>query len=367
MKKRAIKIRIYPSKQQSELLSKCFGCDRWIYNKGLALKKERYEKYKESMSWLELSWKVTFWKQTEELSWLNEVPRCLFEQSLKKLDRAYQNFFKLGRGYPKFKKKSDNQSFTLSDPSRIIENSIKLPKIGIVKLKGLRKFEGKIKNVTITMNKSGQYFVSWSVEDVPEVEKSIGNNSVGIDVNLENFLTDSNGKRVENPKFKKQKINKIKFYQRKISKSQKGSKNRNKRRLKLAREYQKIDNKKKDFLHKLSNDYVKNHDIIKVEDLKIKNMVKNHKLAEAIINVAWGEFFRQLEYKCDWYGKTFIRINPKNTSKTCNKCGIINTRLTLKDREWTCECGEYHIRDKNSAVNINKGKGIILKSKGGIS
>jgi putative transposase len=365
MKRRSVKVRIYPNKKQEELLSKCFGCDRFIYNRSLKLRKERYESYKQNTSWVELCWNVTFLKRTEEYQWLNEVPRCILDQAVIKLDKAYQGFFKLGRGYPKFKKKFDNQSFTVSNKTKIKDNKIKLPKLEEMHIKGLRKFEGSIKNVTVIKNKSGQYFASWSVEDVKDIGTTTGQNTVGIDVNLENFLTDSNGNRVENPRFKQKVISKIKHYQRKVNKSTKGSNNRNKYRLKLAKEYQKITNKKQDFLHKLSLSYVKNHDIIKVEDLKITNMIKNHNLAESISNVSWGEFFRQLEYKSSWYGKTFIRVDPKNTSRTCNSCGIINKKLKLKDRKWKCVCGVEHIRDENASKNI-KDKGIVLKISGDI-
>jgi putative transposase len=366
MYKRAIKVRLYPTKEQQVLLGKCFGCDRWMYNKGLAFKINRYKQFKQSVSWLELSWMLTFWKKTEELSWLKEVPRCLFEQSLKKLDKAYQGFFKLGRGFPKFKSKNDKQSFTLSAPSNIVGNTIKLPKMKPIKIKGLRKFNGKIKNITITKNKVNQYFASWSVEDVIEKVKLTKDKVVGIDVNIENFSTDSNGLRTENPKFKNKVFDKIKFYQKRSSKCVKGSNNRKYWNLKVAKEYQKISNKKQDFLHKLSSYYVKNHDVIVVEDLKISNMLKNHRLAESISNVSWGEFFRQLEYKSLWDGVEFIKVNPKNTSKTCSYCGKINTALTLNNRVWKCECGKEHVRDFNASLNI-KGRGTILKVSGGIS
>jgi putative transposase len=365
MKRRSIKVRIYPNKKQEDLLTKCFDCDRFVYNRSLKLKKERYETYKQNMSWVELSWNVTFLKRTEEYKWLNDVPRCLLNQAIIKLDKAYLGFFKLGRGYPKFKKKSDVQSFTVSNKTKIIGNKIKLPKLEVMHIKGLRKFEGNIKNETVTKNKSGQFFASWSVEDIKDVETTKGQNVVGIDVNLENFLTDSNGNRIENPRFKQKVVKKIKHYQRKISKSTKGSNNRNKQRVKLAKEFQKITNKKQDFLHKLSLNYVKNHDVIKVEDLKITNMLKNHKLAESIGNVSWGEFFRQIEYKCLWYGKVFMKVDAKNTSKTCSVCGIINKELKLKDRKWKCICGVEHIRDENASKNI-KGKGIVLKISGDI-
>jgi putative transposase len=232
----------------------------------------------------------------------------------------------------------------------------------------LRNFEGRIKNVTISKTPSGKYFASFSVEDVVKVVKSSFKRVVGIDVNIENFLTDSNGVRIENPKFKNELLSRVKFYQKKISKSQKGSKNREYWRIKLNRVYEKINNRKHNFLHNLSKKYVKNQDVIIVENLKIKNMVRNSKLAESISNVSWGEFFRQLEYKSKWYGTRFIKIDPKFTSKTCSNCGLVNSELTLSEREWTCSgCQTLLNRDFNSAQNIKK-KGIssVLKIYGEI-
>lgn len=367
MERRAIKIRIYPNKNQEVLIINSLGCTRFIYNKALNLKKQRYENFKENLSWVEISKMITFWKKTEELSFLKEPPSSCLIQSLRNIDKAFKNFFEGRSSFPKFKKKFSNDSFTVSDLSRILgDNYIKLPKIGIVKIKGLRNFNGEIKNVTVTRNSSLQYFASFSIEDVEKVPTKEAKRLVGIDVNLENYLTDSEGNRVENPKFKNSYKNKLKFYQRKLSKSKPKSRNREKWRLKIARLYQKIANKKQNFLHNLSHYYVKNHDVVVIERLVVKNMVKNKNLAESISNVSWSEFFRQLKYKSTWYGCQLIEVAPHNTSKTCSDCGVKNEELTLKDRDWKClNCGSEHIRDFNSAKNIKlKGISSVLKSKG---
>lgn len=386
--RRSIKIRLYPNKSQIHVMENSFGIDRFVFNRGLHLKKSRWENHRENLSWMEISKMFTLMKKSEEYSFLNIASRSVIEQSLQKLDRAYQNFFKNGSGFPRFKNKNTSEkSFVLTDPSEIIgDKHIKLPKLGPVKMRGLRKFDGKIKNVTIKKNKVGQYFATFSVEDVEKIiakgRLNKAKKSVGIDVNLENFLTDSNGNRVENPRIKKQYVDKINFYQRKLAKlyvkpkikNQSQSRNYRKTKHKLAVIFGKISNKKSDFLHKLSNNYVKSHDKIVVENLQISNMVKNHKLAESISQASWGEFFRQLEYKCHWHGVEFIRVSPNYTSKTCFNCGQINGELKLKDRTWKCQgCDAEINRDENSAKNIleksktktKTGRGTVRKACGG--
>lgn len=392
-KTRGIKVRLYPTKEQITLMEISFGIDRFIYNYGLNIKKNLWNEKKESISWQTISKNITqIKKNNDEYKFLNVPSRSVIDQSLMKMDDAYQGFFKQGKGFPKFKKKGKcEDSFILTDPTTMLKNNkIKLPKLGVMKIRGLRKFEGRIKNVTIKKNKAGQHFATFVMEDVekfcnPKLKTNSTKSIVGIDVNLENFLTDSNGNRIENPRIKKTYINKIKFYQREMSKLHRKTRRKNdesvdnkhlpiyqsrkyqKIKLKHAQIYNKITNKKQDFLHKLSMKYIKNHDVIIVEELKIQNMLKNHNLAESIAQVGWGEFFRQLEYKSKWYGSTFIKVKPHNTTKTCNKCNFVNNDLTLKDREWICpQCKNLLNRDENSAKNIkNKGIGSVLKASGG--
>lgn len=382
---RSIKVRLYPNKGQLRIIENSFGIDRFVFNRALALKKSRWENHRENLSWIEIDKMFTLMKKSEDYSFLNISSRSVIQHSLQKLDRAYVNFFKNGSGFPKFKKKSiSEECFVLSDPSTVIgESHLKLPKLGPMRIRGLRKFDGRIKNVTIKRNRAGQIFATFSLDDVTKTVRALSKErrSVGIDVNLENFLTDSNGTRVENPRFKKEFVNKIKFYQRILAKLHRKTsrndcsdlpKNQSRKyretKLKLARIFNRISNKKSDFLHKLSSDYVKNHDKIIVEDLQISNMVKNHNLAEAISNVSWGEFFRQLEYKSKWNGVEYEKITPHNTSKTCSNCGEINSFLKLQDRIWICEgCNAKHVRDQNAAINILKksGRGTIRKASGG--
>ncbi len=363
-----MKIRLYPYKTQELLINKSFGCDRFIYNEFLNAKIIQYKLYGKSTNYNQDSAYLTEIKKDKDFAFLNEVSSGALQSSLRKLNTAFQNFFKNGKGFPKFKKKGVHESFTLTDPTTIIdENHIKLPKIGIVKCSGFGKkgTEYNVKNITVT-KRAGKYYLSFCYDVASKPRQSKKKlNIVGIDLNLENFLTDSNNKRVENPRIKKHYLKKIKHYQRKISKSQKGSQNRKKWILKLQKTYQKIDNLKQEFLHKTANNYIQNHDVIVVEKLMIKNMVKNHKLAEAISMVSWGEFKRLLKYKAELAGKLYIEVDPHNTSKECHVCGTKNISLTLKDRQWSCSCGAVHVRDHNSAINIkNKGKGIALKTWG---
>lgn len=362
--KKAINLKIYPNKKQSVLIEKHFGCDRFIFNEFLNAKMEMYRLYKKSSNYNQDCAILTQLKKAPDFAFLKEVSTGALQSSLRKLNTAYQNFFK-GKGFPNFKKKGQRDSFTLTDPTTIIDSKhIKVPKIGTLKCSGFGKngIEYNVKNITIK-KKAGNYYLSFCYDVVAQprnIKKKL--NIVGIDLNLENYLTDSNNNRVENPRIKRLFTNKLKYYQRKISKSKKGSSNRKKLFVKLQRLYQKINNIKQEFLHKIANDYVKNHDVIVVEKLLIKNMIKNHKLAEAISMVSWGEFKRLLKYKAELAGKLYIEVDPKNTTKDCNECGLKNSLLTLKDREWVCSCGAIHIRDHNSAINIkNKGKGIALK------
>jgi putative transposase len=368
---RAIKVRVYPTKSQVIELNQHFGCVRYIYNKALALKIGRYKEFKENLSIFEISKMITFWKKTDELSFLKEANAQSLQQCLRHLDRAYKSFFK-GGGFPKFKKRSSNQSYSVVGPVSVIDNKIKFPKLGLLDCRGLRKFEGDIKTATISKNCSNQYFVSFCIDDivkgpVPKIIKK----AIGIDLGLKDFLITNEGLKVSNPRFFKEVENKIKYYQRRMAKSVKGSNSFKKWKLKAARLWQKINNLKSNFLHQLSYKLVKNHDLICVEDLKVSNMIKNRKLAKAISSVSWGEFIRQLKYKSEWYGTILEIVDPKYTSQNCStiNCNYRNKELTLKNRSWKCPvCNTIHDRDINASKNILiKGMDSILKSSGDIS
>ena len=352
--KKGVRFRIYPNKAQQKLIMQTFGCCRLIYNKALAMREEGY-KQGEKVSYNQTSAMLTSLKQ--ELEFLREVDSISLQQSLRDLDRAYTNFFQKHAKYPKFKSKHDNhQSYrTINQGNniRIVGKYIKLPKLGYIKVRQSMAI-GKINNVTIERTPTGKYFAVLNVEFEPTYERT-GFNEIGIDVGIKEFYTDSNGKVVANPKHLEKSTKKLIREQRRLSRKVKGSSNRNKQRIKVAKVHELITNQRNDFLHKLSTMLVRENQTICIEDLNVKNMAKNHKLARSISSVSWSKFFEMLEYKSAWYGSTVVRI-PMNypSSQTCGCCGYKNTLVkNLSVRKWECPvCDEKHDRDTNAARNI---------------
>lgn len=360
---KSFKYRIYPNKQQEELIQKTFGCCRFVYNYYLTKRIELYNLSKSYMNYYACSADLT--KLKRELAWLKEVDSASLQSSLKDLEVAFKNFYreiKKGNskhGFPRFKKKKEGcRSYrtTFDDNNiRITDKTIRLPKLGYIKCKTSIFPEGRIISATISQNSSGKYYVSVYCTDVEMPKRTLTGNSVGIDLGIKEFCVTSDGEMVSNPKFFKVSQDKLAKLERALSRKTIGSSNRVKAKRKLARQYEKVANQRKDFLHKLSTGLVRNNDVICIESLQIQNLVKNNKLSTSIHDAAWGEFKRQLQYKSKWYGSRLIQIDTfYASSQICNVCGYANKETKdLSVRKWDCpQCNAHHDRDINAAINI---------------
>jgi putative transposase len=382
--------RFYPTTEQEQLLRQTMGCVRLVYNKALAVRTEAWYERQERVDYVLTSSMLTGWKKQEELDFLNDVSCVPLQQGLRHLQKAFGNFWAGRAKYPNFKKKhhggsaeftksafkwKDGRSATHGSSARQGSEATSEQTFAAREVppdqREAQLFLAKCSEplpivwsrelpdgcnpstVTVKLSASGQWHVSLlvdtDIEELPNISKAIG-----LDVGITSLIATSDGDKITNPKPFKRLKKKLKRAQKSLSRKQKGSRNRQKARLKVARVYRQISDSRKDFLHKLTTQLVRENQTIVVEDLAIKNMVKNHKLALSISDASWGELIRQLAYKCEWYGRELIKIDRWfPSSKRCGKCGHIVDKLPLNIREWKCpKCGMNHDRDINASKNI---------------
>jgi putative transposase len=350
---KAFKYRIYPTSEQSVLLAKSFGCTRWFYNYALNLTSETYKQTGKGLSRNEIIKLLPSLKK--EYEWLSEAPSQVLQQAALNLSSAFLNFFEGRAKYPNFKKKQNRQSIRFPQGCKLKDDTLKLPKIGDVHCKVSRQPEGTLKSVTVSVNPSGEYLAACLYDNGKDLpEKSTEGKAIGIDVGLTHYAVTSDGTKHGNPKYYRKYEKKLAKRQKQLSHKLKGSGNRNKARVKVAKVHAKIVRCREDFLHKLSRKLVDENQVIVVESLAVRNMVKNHKLAKSISDAGWGQFCTMLNYKAQWAGKTYVEVDRfYPSSKTCNNCLNRVDSLSLDVRSWQCpKCGENHDRDINAAKNI---------------
>ena len=357
---KGIKFRIYPNRKQKELICQTLGCCRLIYNKGLAMRNDAY-KVGSNVGYNQTSAMLTELKKSEEFSFLKDVDSIALQQALRDLDRGFTNFFQKRAAHPTFKSKHclhrSYRTINQGNNIRLTGRYIKLPKLGYVKIRQSMEV-GKINNVTIEHTPTDKYFAVLNVEFEPVPMPNKGG-VIGIDVGIKEFYSDSNGNTVHNPKHLEKAMRKLVREQRRLSRKQIGSNNRNKQRMRVARVHEKVTDRRNDFLQKQSTMLIRENQTICIEDLKVKNMIRNHKLAQHIGSASWSKFFEMLEYKAFWYGNDIVRVPTMYpSSQTCSCCGYKNPKVkNLAIRKWECpECHTEHDRDRNASINIlNKG------------
>lgn len=357
---KAFKYRIYPNSKQRMLIQKTFGCVRYVYNYFLAQSKQRLSDNKPRLTYNQCSRDLTQLKNSD--LWLKEPDKFALQNALRDLDTAYENYFtQEGCGYPQFKsKRTHYQSYRTNFTNNNIEflgKKVKLPKLGKIRIKDKQIPSGKILNATISRNPGGQYFVSLCCADIAITHLQPTKKVIGVDLGIKEYAITSDGKKYPNPKYLYQSLKRVAFLQRELSRKTRGSSNWEKVRIRLAKLYHHISEQRKDYLHKISLEIVQNYDVISVEKLRIANMVKNHCVARDIEDASWSEFKRQLRYKAEWYGKTFVEIDTfYPSSQICHVCGYQNHEVKdLSVRSRQCpKCHASHDRDINAAINIRE-------------
>jgi len=367
VRQKAYKFRLYPNEEQQQFFAKTFGCSRAIWNMMLADKIKHYEDTKETLHNTPAQYK-------NEFPWLREVDSLALANVQLNLQTAYKNFFQSGFGFPKFKKKSHRQSYKTNNQKGSIAlegGHVKLPKVGWVKVKAHRQINGVIKSATISMTPTGKYHISILCEtEIFPLPKT--KSSVGVDLGISDFAILSTSEKIGNRRFfnrlskklaREQKIlSRRALAAKKVGRKLSESKNYQKQRMKVAKIHEKIAYQRKDFLSKLSTNLIKNHDVICIEDLSSKNLMRNHKLAKSIGDVSWSELVRMLEYKSSWYEKQVSKISRwYPSSQICSDCGFNTGKKSLSVREWACtNCGSHHDRDINASINIlNEGLRLL--------
>ncbi len=371
MVKRAYKYRFYPTSEQAEQLARTFGCVRYVYNRALAERSRAWTQEQRRVNYADTSKMLTGWKQDPDTAWLTEPSKGPLQVALQNLQGAYDNFWRKRAGYPKFKKKgrSKDSATYFSNCFTFRGGRIKLAKQAeSLDIRWSRPLPlGAVPSqVTVSKDSANRYHITILVEEaIPELAKS--NATLGLDAGITSLYAFSTGEKVSNPRFEKKDRARLAKAQRVLAKKQKGSANRAKARAKVAHIHARIADRRRDHLHKLSTRLVRENQVIAIEDLSVRNMVRNHSLARAISDASWSEFRSMLEYKAGWYGRTVVAVDRfYPSSKTCSACGRINDSMPLQVREWTCLCGVSHDRDVNAAKNIQAAGLAVLACGDGV-